>query len=352
MRAGAEIGRAEPQADQRYSLREAARILEVPEARLRALARAGFLAPQRGPIGPLTFGFQDLLLLRTTKGLLESGVPMRRIRLIWASLREQLAADLPLTSITIHTDGEEVVASDGSVRWRPDSGQFLLNFDASEIAERADAATDFARTRVIAATGAEGLSHGSAAPNVAPEERIREAVGEDAGPHATSAQIAAFAERIRGIGREYAGPHAAADDAALTAEQWYESGCDLEGSSPEQAREAYQRALELDPALADAHVNLGRQLHITGELGRAEPHYREAVRLDPDDPTPHFNLGVLLEEVERREEAVHAYRQAILRDPDFADAHCNLGLLLEALGRRQEAVRHLMAARGLSGRQE
>src|SRR2546426_10325365 len=154
MRASAEIGRAEAQSDQRFSLREAARILEVPEARLRALARAGFLAPQRGPIGPLSFGFQALLLRRTTKGLLESGVPMRRIRRIWASLREQLAADLPLSSITIHTDGEEVVASDGSTRWRPDSGQFLLNFEASEIAERAGDTTGFARLRVVAGADA------------------------------------------------------------------------------------------------------------------------------------------------------------------------------------------------------
>ena len=129
MRASAEVGPAQPRSDQRFSLRDAARILEVPQARLRALARAGFLAPQRGPIGPLSFGFQDLLLLRTTKGLLESGVSMRRIRHIWASLREQLAANLPLTSITIHSDGEAVVASDGTARWRPDSGQFLLNFD-------------------------------------------------------------------------------------------------------------------------------------------------------------------------------------------------------------------------------
>jgi tetratricopeptide (TPR) repeat protein len=292
MRASAEIGRAEPQSNQRFSLREAARILEVPAARLRALARAGFVAPQRGPIGPVSFGFQDLLLLRTTKGLLEAGIPMRRIRRIWASLRKQLAADLPLTSITIHTDGEKVVASDGSARWRPDSGQFLLNFDASEIAERAGDATGFTPPR-------------------------------DGG-----------------------------DDRSLTAEEWYEVGCELEASSPEQARQAYERTLELDPGLAEAHVNLGRQLHIAGELGRAEPHYREAVMLDPDDPTPHFNIGVLLEELGRQEEAVHAYRQAILRDPDFADAHCNLGLLLESLGRRQEAVRHLMVARKLSGSPE
>ena len=308
MRAGTEIGLADPQSDQRFSLREAARILEVPEARLRALARAGFLAPQRGPVGPLSFGFRDLLLLRTTKGLLESGVPMRRIRRIWASLREQLAAGLPLTSIAIHTDGEEVVASDGGARWQPDSGQFLLNFEASEIAERAAGTTR--------------------CPDVGSQEWTS------------------------GFSREGTASADAVDDSGPTAEQWYEAGCALEASSPEQAREAYQRALDIDPRVTDAHVNLGRQLHMAGELGRAEPHYREAARLDPDDPTPHFNLGVLLEEVGRREEAVHAYRQAILRDPDFADAHCNLGLLLESLGRRLEAVRHLMAARQLNGSQE
>src|SRR5262245_65797248 len=110
MRAGVEMGRVEPQSAQRFSLREAARILEVPEARLRSLARAGLLTPQRGPIGPLSFGFRDLLLLRTTKGLLEAGVPMRRIRRIWSSLRDQLSAEIPLTSVTIRADGEQVVA--------------------------------------------------------------------------------------------------------------------------------------------------------------------------------------------------------------------------------------------------
>ena len=328
MRASAEIGRVEPRSDQRFSLREAARILEVPQARLRALARAGFLAPQRGPIGPVSFAFQDLLLLRTTKGLLESGVPMRRIRGIWASLREQLAADLPLTSITIHIDGEEVVASDGSARWRPDSAQLLLNFEASEIAERAGDATGFARPRLVAGASATPPAGAATGPDAAREERPRNEWNADAVP--------------RG----------GADDPELTAEQWYEAGCELEPSSPEQARAAYQHALDLDPGLADAHVNLGRLFHMAGELGRAEPHYREAVRLDPDDPTPHFNLGALLEEVGRREEAVHAYRQAILRDPDFADAQCNLGLLLESLGRRQEALRHLSAARALSGSPE
>src|SRR2546426_891431 len=203
MRASAEIGRAEPQSDQRFSLREAARILEVPEARLRALARAGFLAPQRGPVGPLSFGFRDLLLLRTTKGLLESGVPMRRIRRIWASLREQLAAGLPLTSITIHTDGEEVVASDGDARWRPDTGQFLLNFEVSEIAERAADTARLARLRVVPSADAASLPEGAPGPDAAREEGVRLVGSEDAAS--------------RGSADER-------DTMRLTAEQWYEAG--------------------------------------------------------------------------------------------------------------------------------
>jgi len=307
MEVGTGITRAEPEAGRRFSLSETARILELPAARLRALARAGFLAPQRGPIGPLSFGFQDLLLLRTTRGLVEAGVPMRRIRRMWASLRQQLAAE-PLTSITVHADGDEIVATDGASSWRPDSGQVLLNFETSELVERAADVPASGRRR-----------------------------------NATRADLALVATEASPQGIEAA----PAQERRLSAEEWYEIGCELETSEPERAREAYEHALALDPLMADAHVNLGRVLHVAGERGRAEPHYRQAVKLDPDDPTPHFNLGVLFEELGRKEEAVLAYRQAIVRDPDFADAHCNLGLLLEAIGRRQEAIRHLLAARQL-----
>lgn len=304
----------EPGSEQRFSLRETGRILELPEARLRSLARAGLLAPRRGPLGPLSFGFRDLLLLRTTKDLLESGVSMRRIRRIWSSLREQLSADVPLTSITIRASGEQVVASDGRSAWQPDSGQVLLDFEAAEIMHRA---------------GAVGAARGTAVletPVGAPEGGRALPAGRPGGPP----------EEL---------PQRAAEEP--TAEELYHLALDLEGSSPAEAIQVYQRVLDLDPGMADAHVNLGRLHHVQGQHGRAEAHYRDAVRLAPDDPVPHFDLGVLLEEQGRREEAAHAYRQALSRDPDFADAHCNLGLLLEALGRRQEAMRHLMTAREL-----
>ena len=263
------------------------------------LARAGLLAPQRGPIGPLSFGFQDLLLLRTTKGLLESGVPMRRIRRIWASLRDQLAADVPLTSITIHADGEQVVASDGSSAWRPDSGQLLLDFEAANAPERArtDSQRDGCRREP---------------PRSGPD------------PGRTQDRRAAFGE--------WAADPAAHGDGARRPSSSTTSRSSWRLVARRGASRRISACWTLDPYMADAHVNLGRLYHLVGELGRAEAHYRDAVRLAPDDPVPHFNLGVLLEEAGRREEAVARLPPGGRARPRFADAHCNLGLLLESIG--------------------
>src|SRR5262245_10937714 len=248
METNTEVGRIELEAGRRYSLREAARILEVPAARLQALARAGFLAPQRGPIGPVSFGFQDLLLLRTTRGLVESGVPMRKIRRTWASLREQLAAGSPLTSIAVHADGEEIVATDGTASWRPDSGQVLLNFDTSEIAERAAGVAPPRRR---------------AGPSAEPGRALGGRQAGDSAGDAGNASGLAVREGAGGVGEAFG----ADAEYRPSAEEWYDLGCELEATEPERAREAYQRALELDPLMAEAHVNLGRQLHVVGERG-------------------------------------------------------------------------------------
>jgi len=280
---------------QHFSASDAARILQTVEGRIVTLARLGGIVPSVGPDGAPEFTFQQLLLLRTTKGLLDAGVPSRRVRRVWSSLRRQLT-DLPLTSIRILADGDRAVAWDGSARWQPESGQFLLDFEADEIAHAASSAPAGPALAVVEA----------------PEE-------DEAGDGGSS----------------------------LTAEQWFHLASEMEGESPVEARRAYLQALELDPDLADAHLNLGRLEHEAGELGKAEAHYRDAVRCAPDDPTCHYNLGVLLEDRNRPDEAVHAYRQALERDPDLGDAHYNLGLLLESRGRRAEAMKHLMRARQL-----
>jgi tetratricopeptide (TPR) repeat protein len=149
---------------------------------------------------------------------------------------------------------------------------------------------------------------------------------------------------------EHVRPAPVSGPAIRTAEEWFDLGCELETASPDEARHAYEQALALDPALADAHVNLGRLLHHAGEARPAEAHYRAAIEHAPRDPIAHFNLAGLLEETGRAPDAIIAYQHALAADPDFADAHYNLGLLLDSLGRRATAMTHLRAARRLYGR--
>ncbi len=135
----------------------------------------------------------------------------------------------------------------------------------------------------------------------------------------------------------------------LDAEGWYELGCDLELSSPEEGKAAYERALVLDPRHADAHVNLGRLLHEEGAPAAAEKHYRAALAADPAHDTAAFNLGVALEDLGRVREAIEAYARALALDPDNADAHYNLAGLYEKRGETASAVQHLKEYRKLVG---
>ena len=274
-----------------FTTREVARIAILPDARIRSCVRAGLLSPRRGRKGRLEWSFQDLLLLKTTKGLLDARVPLTRIRRMMASLKRQLPDDRTLSSLTIYADGRRVVAWDGTARWQPDSGQFLFNFDVQEVASE-----------------------------VSRPERLPAPALEAAG------------------------------QPARTAEQWFNLGYELDAASPEEARHAYHQALELDPAMGDAHVNLGRLYHQAKQPAQAEAHYRAAARQTPDDPVAHFNLAVLLEELGRIDEAIQSYRCALEANPDFADAHHNLGLLFDTLGKRALAMTHFRAARKLYGR--
>src|SRR6266481_1070191 len=112
------------------------RVLEVVNSKVegKEITAAALLAPVRGPGGRLRWSFQDLLLLKTTRGLLEARVPPRRIRRMLASLRRQLPGDQALSSVSIYADGRRAIAWDGTARWQPDSGQFLFSFDARAVA--------------------------------------------------------------------------------------------------------------------------------------------------------------------------------------------------------------------------
>src|SRR5919202_65904 len=62
-----------------YSTKDVAALLGLSASQVLSYVRAGFLAPVQGPRGEYYYSFQDLILLRTAKGLLASRVPRRRV---------------------------------------------------------------------------------------------------------------------------------------------------------------------------------------------------------------------------------------------------------------------------------
>src|SRR5262249_2285081 len=119
--------------------------------------------------------------------------------------------------------------------------------------------------------------------------------------------------------------------AASGAEEWFERGCELERRDPAAAREAYERALQADPAHAGAPLHLGRLAQECGRLGEGERVYRRAILACGNEPLLLYNLGVLLEDMGRKSAAMDAYERALHADPRFADCHYNLALLCKSL---------------------
>jgi tetratricopeptide (TPR) repeat protein len=264
-------------------------MLGLSASRVRGYVRAGFLRPARGPRGAHRFSFQDLLVLRTAQGLLAARIPPRRVKSALRKLREQLPEGRPLTGVRITADGDRILVRDGESSWQPESGQVLLDFGVAEIVERVSP-----------------LVLGSRPARTGLTERP-----------------------------------------SLDAGDWYETACDLEDGAPDQAREAYRRALEIDPTHAASLVNLGRLLQAAGAPGVAEAHYRRALEVSPEDDTAAFNLGVALEDMGRFDEALEAYEHALALDPSSGDGHYNAALLYEQRGRKSEALKHLKAYRRL-----
>jgi tetratricopeptide (TPR) repeat protein len=131
-------------------------------------------------------------------------------------------------------------------------------------------------------------------------------------------------------------------------ENWYEQALTLEQDDPEAAIAAYEKAVAAEPARLDARVNLGRLLHQTGKLTRAERAYRDGLAACGNDATLHYNLAVLLEDLNRDSAAMESYRAALRADPGLTDAHYNVALLYEKLGRPKDALRHMSQYRRLN----
>ncbi|MCP4036735.1 MAG: tetratricopeptide repeat protein [bacterium] len=273
-----------------YSLNDAANILKVSPARLRhwkrttlAQAQARAEQPAAGvaaTVGP-DFDFRDLVCVRAMLALVDRGISVRRIRRAVTVLNENIPdLDDPLAALRLWSDGSEriVVQHDG-VLIEPE-GQMVLDFSGG-----GGAAADPA-----------SISDRPKDPNQMFEEVL----------------------------------------------SLFEKGCSLDSdpASYEQAKEAYERCLEIDPGFADAHCNLGAVLYNAGKPAPARRCFERCLEINARHVEAHFNLANLLEEEGCNEMAMSHYRAAQRADPFYAELHVNMALLYERMASPHSGLDH------------
>ena len=271
-----------------YSVRDVQRVLRLSPDTTRNLIKAGFVKPARGARREYRFSFQDLIVLRTARALIDAKIPARRIRRSLANLRRELPDSVPLSGLCISAVGDHVVVRDGEAHRQVDSGQYLLGLDVS-------------------------LENG-----------VLHVVEHSKAP--------------------------AVEAAPASARDWFAHALSLESSDPEAALAAWRHAAEQDPQRAAAWTNWGRLLHERGRTQQAAEVYRRGLARVGPDALLLFNQGVLLEDLGNPAAALEAYQGALTKDPDLADCHYNLARLYESLGKPQHAIRHLGQYRRLRGR--
>jgi tetratricopeptide (TPR) repeat protein len=106
----------------------------------------------------------------------------------------------------------------------------------------------------------------------------------------------------------------------------------------------FAHALAVDERNPVAHVNLGVELGVRGDLDGAVSHIERALELRPDLVVARIALGNMLMRRGRPEDAITHYRAAVAADPASARALTNLGYAQLQLGRLDEAIASLEAA--------
>jgi Tfp pilus assembly protein PilF len=118
----------------------------------------------------------------------------------------------------------------------------------------------------------------------------------------------------------------------------------LEQYDYDGAADAFRQALQIDPSLGLAHLNLAIALLYGSHLDQAEPEARAAVAALPDRPQSSFVLGLIARGDNRIDDAAAAFRRVLEIDPEDAATKVNLGQVLLQQRKFDEAVELFRAA--------
>ena len=122
-------------------------------------------------------------------------------------------------------------------------------------------------------------------------------------------------------------------------EQWLDEGNQLyDRAHYQEALQAYERAIQLDPNFAEAHDARGDALSSLERSQEALAAYEQAIQLDPNYAHAYEGEGNVFYNLKLYYEALEAYEQAIRFDPSSASAYNGKGDALYYLKRYQEAL--------------
>jgi len=135
------------------------------------------------------------------------------------------------------------------------------------------------------------------------------------------------------------------------AEQYFRLASTLDDGTvenQERAASAYRKALEADPRLVPAVINLANIHYASDELIEAQALYQHAIGIDADAFEGYFNLGNIHHDLGRFAEAERYYRQALLISPGYPEVHLYLAVVLEKADRPSDARVHWQSYRNLA----
>jgi len=99
----------------------------------------------------------------------------------------------------------------------------------------------------------------------------------------------------------------------------------LEQFKYKEGAEAFRHALQIDPKLSIAHINLSIALFNMPDLMAAQREAQNAATLAPGAPQPLYILGLIAKFQNRPEDALAAFQRVLKIDPNDVGTNINLG---------------------------
>jgi protein O-GlcNAc transferase len=106
----------------------------------------------------------------------------------------------------------------------------------------------------------------------------------------------------------------------------------------DEAISFYQKALQIDPNIADTHYNLGTVLKRKGKLDKAITCYQKALQVNPEYIEAYYDLVDVIREEAEIENDPSVYKRSLNIIPDQAESYLHLGVVLEEKGLFEEAA--------------